>query len=105
MQSQAADVGHQRQPVGERAQPRVAEGQRIAAAEYHLFDARIRRESIERLLQWTVADLFLVRKFTPKAVPAMDRAGPGDDQQRAAGVFLQQSGSLEGVALSQRIGP
>jgi hypothetical protein len=55
-------------------------------------------------LQGAGTDLLGVGEFATEAVPAVDGAGAGGDEQRPALILLQQTRRLERLALGQGVG-
>jgi hypothetical protein len=103
--SKAADVGDGGELFGERGQLVVDDRQRIAAAEEHFIDGWVGGEPFEGGGPGVERSRgFVVRVVAAEAVTAMDGAGPGGDEQGAAGVLLEQAGLAPCGPVAYRVG-
>jgi hypothetical protein len=84
---------------------RIINQQRIATRENDLAERRVSLHGgqCSRRTCWR-GSTFGIRKFSPKAVAAVDRTATSQQQQAAAGVFLQHATRPTGMVFGKWIG-
>ncbi len=104
VQAQCSEVGDGRQVFGHAGKAGIGEGQRVAAAEddftHLLASGQVVQCGRPVFAGWIG---FTVRVVATETVAAVYRAGTGQGQQYAAGIFMQQAGNRHGVPLLQRV--
>ncbi len=104
MNAQPLEMGNRVQPFDERGQPTIRRGQRIAAGKDRFLDRVVLAQVIECPFPLPHRRRVVgVGEVTAEAVTAIDRTGRTGNQQRPAGVFVNQPWSGRVVALFQWI--
>ena len=104
VQTERSQVRDVRELAPERLQARVAERQRVAAAQDQLLDRRVRGEGGDGVVPTAgFALLVLVRELPTEAITTVHRAGAGGHEQRTATVFVEQTRCPACVGFLQRV--
>ncbi len=104
MDAQAAQVRDVTQGIGQLGQLVGGQRQRIATGQDDLVDAGIVRDGLHGLSPAAAGGVFrAVIEMPPEAVPAVDGAAAGRDQQGASAVFLDDAGGLFRGAIAYRV--
>src|SRR6185295_16645059 len=105
MHTQPLDVRHGSEIVSERREPRIAQRQRIAAAQDDLLERGVARDLPQRFVETRpVAHLLGVRELAPEAVATMNGTGRDRDEERPSLVFLQEARGSACGGLAKWIG-
>ena len=105
MDAQTLYMIDRRDLCDQRRQSTIDQHQRIAAAQDHFVNRRVGGDACQRVPPCGVAVRRLfVRKMAAEAIAAVNRAGAGRDQQRAARVLLQHARMQGRSAVCYRIG-
>jgi elongation factor P len=104
MDAQAPHMGNGGQGIRKLGKPGSGKRQRITAGQDDLADRRIAGQMVEGRAPACGGRGFLgIGEMPAKAVPAMDGAGTGGDQQGAAGVLVQHAVRGPGIKVADRI--